>query len=58
MDELRSVFTVISLLTFIAIIAWAWSPAFQKRGKLAVADLMSDDDRNRVAGINVESHRG
>lgn len=57
MDELRSAFTVISLLTFILIVAWAWSPAFKRRGQLAVTDLMTDDDRNRsVTGERENKH--
>jgi len=58
MDELRSAFTVISLLTFVAIVFWAWTPAFQIRGKLAVADLMTDDDRNSTGTSTQEMHRG
>ena len=44
MDELRSAFTVISLLTFIGIVWWAWRPGSRDRAQAAVSDVMMDDD--------------
>lgn len=44
MDELRSAFTVISLLTFIGIVWWAWRPGSKDRAQAAVSDVLMDND--------------
>jgi cbb3-type cytochrome oxidase subunit 3 len=44
MDELRSAFTVISLLTFIGIVWWAWRPGSKDLAQTAVSDVLMDDD--------------
>jgi cbb3-type cytochrome oxidase subunit 3 len=44
MDELRSAFTVISLLTFIGIVGWAWRPGSKDKANAAVSDILLDDD--------------
>lgn len=45
MNELRSVVTVISFLTFIGIIWWAWRPGSKQQAELVMSDMLSDDDR-------------
>jgi cbb3-type cytochrome oxidase subunit 3 len=52
MDEIRSAFTVISLLTFIGIVWWAWRPGSKARAQIAVSDMLMDDDRDpRVSRV-------
>ncbi len=46
MDEIRSAFTVISLVTFIGIVWWAWRPGSAARASAAVNDMLVDDDRD------------
>ena len=46
MDEMRSALTVISLLTFIGIIWWAWRPGSAAKANSAVSDMLADDDRD------------
>jgi cbb3-type cytochrome oxidase subunit 3 len=46
MIEIRAAFTVISLLTFLAIVWWAWHPSRKQSTQRAVDDMMNDDDRN------------
>lgn len=56
MIEIRAAFTVISLLTFLGIVWWAWHPSRKQVTQNAVEDMMKDDDRNpRAASID---HRG
>lgn len=51
-DELRSAFTVISLLTFLGIIGWAWRPGSKDQAQRIAADLLADDDCDpRVADV-------
>lgn len=45
MNELRSVVTVISFLTFIGIIWWAWRPGSKQQADIAMSDALLDDDR-------------
>lgn len=45
MNELRSVVTVISFLTFIGIIWWAWRPGSKQQAELVMSDMLLDDDR-------------
>jgi cbb3-type cytochrome oxidase subunit 3 len=45
MDELRSALTIISLLTFVGIVWWAWRPGSRDKARLAVSDMLTDDDR-------------
>ena len=45
MNELRSVVTVISFLTFIGIIWWAWRPGSKQQAELVMSDMLRDDDR-------------
>lgn len=45
MNELRSVVTVISFLTFIGIIWWAWRPGSKQQADLVMSDMLRDDDR-------------
>jgi len=52
MDELRSAFTVISLVTFIGIVWWAWRPGSKDKAQIAVSDMLMDDDRDqRVSSV-------
>lgn len=46
MEELRSAFTVISFVTFIGIVWWAWRPGSKEKGQLAVGDLLADNDHD------------
>jgi cbb3-type cytochrome oxidase subunit 3 len=53
MIEIRAAFTVISLLTFLAIVWWAWHPGRKQSTQRAVEDMMNDDDRNpEVQAVN------
>jgi cbb3-type cytochrome oxidase subunit 3 len=53
MIEIRAAFTVISLLTFIGIVWWAWHPSRKQSAQCAVDDMMHDDDRNpEVQSVN------
>jgi cbb3-type cytochrome oxidase subunit 3 len=53
MIEVRAAFTVISLLTFIGIVWWAWRPSRKESTQGAVEDMMNDDDRNlQVQSVN------
>ena len=45
MNELRSVVTVISFLTFVGIIWWAWRPGSKQQADIAMSDALLDDDR-------------
>jgi cbb3-type cytochrome oxidase subunit 3 len=49
MIEIRAAFTVISLITFLGIVWWAWHPNRKERSQRAVEDMMSDDDHNHQA---------
>ncbi len=44
-DDLRILFTVLSFLTFLLIVAWAWRPSFKGRAEQAMNDVLRDDDR-------------
>jgi cbb3-type cytochrome oxidase subunit 3 len=46
MIEIRAAFTVISLLTFIGIVWWAWHPSRKQSTQRVIEDMMNDDDRN------------
>jgi cytochrome c oxidase cbb3-type subunit IV len=54
-NELRSIVTVISFLTFIGIIWWAWRPGSKQKAELVMSDMLLDDDRKPYAP---ESRRG
>jgi cbb3-type cytochrome oxidase subunit 3 len=45
METLRSIFTVISLLTFFGVVLWAYGAPGKRSAASANADLLSDDDR-------------
>ncbi len=45
MNELRSIVTVISFLTFIGIIWWAWRPGSKEQADVVMSDMLLDDDR-------------
>lgn len=49
MIEIRAAFTVISLITFLGIVWWAWHPSRKQRSQRAVEDVMNDDDSNAQA---------
>ena len=49
MSELRSIVTVISFLTFIGIVWWAWRPGSKQKAELVMADMLFDDDRKPYA---------
>ena len=49
MNELRSIVTVISLLTFIGIVWWAWRPGSKQKVEIVMSDLLMDDDRKPSA---------
>lgn len=46
MNEIRSALTVISLVTFIGIVWWAWRPGSACKANAAVSDMLADDDRD------------
>lgn len=46
MNELRAVVTVVSFLTFIGIIWWAWRPGSKQQADIAMSDALLDDDRH------------
>ena len=45
MNELRSVVTVISFLTFIGVVWWAWRPGSKQKAERVMHDMLLDDDR-------------
>jgi cbb3-type cytochrome oxidase subunit 3 len=45
METLRSIFTVVSLLTFFGVVIWAYGAPGKRSAASANADLLSDDDR-------------
>ncbi len=49
MNELRSIVTVVSLLTFIGIVWWAWRPGSKQKADLVMNDTLLDDDRKPYA---------
>ena len=49
MSELRSIVTVISFLTFIGIVWWAWRPGSKQKAELVMTDMLLDDDRKPYA---------
>ena len=55
MNELRSIVTVISFLTFIGIVWWAWRPGSKKQAEIVMSDMLLDDDRKLYAP---EARRG
>jgi cbb3-type cytochrome oxidase subunit 3 len=58
MNELRSIVTVISLLTFIGIVWWAWRPGSKQKVEIVMSDLLTDDDRQpRAASPSRETEK-
>jgi cbb3-type cytochrome oxidase subunit 3 len=55
MIEIRAAFTVISLLTFLGIIWWAWHPSRKQVTQRVVEDVMNDDDRSPHLAKSVRS---
>lgn len=54
-EELRILFTVLSFLTFLLIVWWAWRPGYKKTSEAAMQDVLADDDRSaRIQGIDNE----
>jgi len=53
-NDIRSAITVLSLLVFLGIVAWAWSSrrraAFAEAAQLPFADTHAAQDAARVAG--------
>ena len=49
MNELRSIVTVVSLLTFIGIVCWAWRPGSKQKAEIVMNDTLLDDDRKPYA---------
>lgn len=45
METLRVLFTVLSFLTFLGIVVWAFTKPGARSAASANADLLSDDDR-------------
>ena len=58
MNELRSVVTVISFLTFIGIIWWAWRPGSKQQAELVMSDMLLDDDRKPQLASAPAASRG
>ena len=56
MNELRSVVTVISFLTFIGIVWWAWRPGSKQKAEMVMNDMLLDDDRKPYAPSAGEGH--
>lgn len=56
MNELRSVVTIVSFLTFIGIIWWAWRPGSKQQADIAMSDALLDDDlHSHSTGQGTES---
>jgi cbb3-type cytochrome oxidase subunit 3 len=55
MIEIRAAFTVISLLTFLGIVWWAWHPRRKQATQRVVEDVMNDDDRSPYVAQSVHS---
>lgn len=58
MNELRSVVTVISFLTFIGIIWWAWRPGSKQQADIAMNDALLDDDRQTPVAVTPKGTMG
>lgn len=58
MNELRSVVTVISFLTFIGIIWWAWRPGSKQQADLVMSDMLRDDDRKPEPALALTTRSG
>ena len=58
MNELRSVVTVISFLTFIGIIWWAWRPGSKQQAEIVMSDMLLDDDRKPQLASAPATSRG
>ena len=56
MNEIRSALTVISLVTFIGIIWWAWRPGSASKANAAVSDMLADDDRDPRVSAATNGH--
>lgn len=52
MNELRSIVTVISFLTFIGIVWWAWRPGSKQKAAIVMSDMLLDDDRKPYAPVD------
>jgi cbb3-type cytochrome oxidase subunit 3 len=50
MESVRVVFTVLSFLTFLGIVFWAFGAPGKRSAASANADLLSDDDRIARSG--------
>jgi cbb3-type cytochrome oxidase subunit 3 len=50
METLRTLFTVLSVLTFFGIVFWAYGKPGKRSAESANADLLSDDDRAHLNG--------
>jgi cbb3-type cytochrome oxidase subunit 3 len=57
MNELRSIVTVVSLLTFIGIVWWAWRPGSKQKAEIVMSDMLLDDDRKPFAPAADEGGR-
>ncbi|MFN3629649.1 MAG: cbb3-type cytochrome oxidase subunit 3 [Casimicrobiaceae bacterium] len=54
-EALRVLFTVLSFLTFLLIVWWAWRPAYKKTSEAAMHDVLADDDRSaRIQAVDHE----
>ncbi len=56
MIEIRSALTVISLVTFIGIVWWAWRPGSASKANAAVSDMLADDDRDPRVSASASGH--
>jgi cbb3-type cytochrome oxidase subunit 3 len=45
METVRSIFTVISVITFLGVVFWAFGAPGKRSALSANADLLGDDDR-------------
>ena len=61
-NDLRSIVTVVSLLTFLGIVAWAWSrgnrASFDEAARLPFVDDRTDDRTDDRAEEPGEARRG
>ena len=48
MEWMRSAMTVIALVTFLGIVAWAWSGRKQRDFEAAANSVLSDDDLKNI----------
>lgn len=57
-DWMRSMITVIAFLTFIGIVAWAWSARKRKDFDRAAHSILVDDEDTQYQSTNITAKQG